>query len=321
MVEPDLRCHAVDVISAAGVRIGWSDLPDSVHCAVARILGSSVREACSQAAGFSPGSADRVVTEAGRRAFVKAAGIGLNAMSMQLHRREAAVAAVLPTTAPAPALLGVHDDGDWVALVFDEVDGRAPRTPWVSNEIGAALGALDQLARTSPPPELLRLLPDAADELTEDLAGWQRIALDPPVDLDSWAQARLEQLCELASHAPESIRGDSLVHTDIRADNLLVRADGTVAVVDWPWASRGAAWFDRLSLLVNVGLYGGHDVERLVTETVPAAPNEITAVLVGLTGYFLDAARRAAPCGLPTVRAFQAAQGRSTLEWVKQRLA
>jgi hypothetical protein len=72
-----------------------------------------------------------------------------------------------------------------------------------------------------------------------------------------------------------------------------------------------------LALLINVNLFGGHDMAALLDAHVPAQPDDITAFLVAATGYFLDAARKPAPRGLPTVRAFQAAQGASTLAWLK----
>jgi hypothetical protein len=105
------------------------------------------------------------------------------------------------------------------------------------------------------------------------------------------------------------LAGDSLLHTDIRADNLLIRADGTVAVVDWPWACNGAAWFDRLLLCINVDLYGGHDPEKVVLHYLgTVSPDDITAALAGVCGYFTDVARQPPDPGLPTVRAFQRAQ-------------
>jgi hypothetical protein len=68
-------------------------------------------------------------------------------------------------------------------------------------------------------------------------------------------------------------------------------------------------------LLVNVRCYGG----QLSTD-IDADPDDITAVLAGVAGYFVDAARQAPPPGLPTVRAFQAAQGQVVLDWLRQRL-
>lgn len=71
-------------------------------------------------------------------------------------------------------------------------------------------------------------------------------------------------------------------------------------------------------LLVNVELYGGHDVETLVTTYCAGLDPESTdAVLAGLTGSFVDAARQPPP-GLPILRA---AQGASTLGWLRRHLA
>jgi hypothetical protein len=113
---------------ATGVRIGWADLPGKVRSAIEDLLGSPVVEAVSQPGGFSPGTADRVRTAAGTRAFVKAVSMAQNPGSVEFHRREAAVTARLPAEAAAPRLLGTYDDGEWVALVLEDVPGR-PRTP------------------------------------------------------------------------------------------------------------------------------------------------------------------------------------------------
>ncbi|GAA1269051.1 hypothetical protein [Arthrobacter pascens] len=111
-------------------RISWPDLPNHVQTGVEQIPGEPVVQTAAQQGGFSPGTADRVRTVSGRRAFVKAVGPHLNEHSPALHRREAAITAALPDTLPAPALLGTFDDGDWVALVLSDVDGRHPHVPW-----------------------------------------------------------------------------------------------------------------------------------------------------------------------------------------------
>src|SRR5690348_189205 len=83
---PRSRFHCQDrhMIPATGVRIGWADLPRHVREAVEDILGAPVMAAHSQAGGFSPGTADRVETAIGGRAFVKAVGIELNAKSVAM---------------------------------------------------------------------------------------------------------------------------------------------------------------------------------------------------------------------------------------------
>jgi len=309
------------MVRASGTRIVWTDLPDAVRRGVGSIVGSPVVEAVSQNGGFSPGTADRVRTASGERAFVKACSPALNERTVVLHRREARVAAGLPPEVPAPRLLGVYDDGSWVALVFDDVPGRHPATPWRSSELLTVLAALTSLAGVAIPTELADL-PTTAEELAEDLRGWHRVRADAPHQLDDWVVTHLDQLCDVADVAPAALAGDRLVHTDVRADNLLIRPDGTVAMVDWPWASRGPAWFDTLSVLINVATFGGHDVSALLAEHAPAELEsaKLTAVLVAIGGYFLDAARKPAPAGLPTIRAFQAAQGAAVLPLIRNRL-
>ena len=220
---------------------------------------------------------------------------------------------------PAPTLLGSFDDGDWVALVLEDVEGRHPRTPWEAGELSAVVAALSQLAM-APLSAEQREYKAAGQALARDFAGWRRMSVDPPADLDPWARERIDELATRADDVLPRMTGESLLHMDIRADNLLVRPGGTVVIVDWPWAARGPAWLDTLSLLVNVNLFGGHDVEALAAAHVRADPATVTGFLVGLTGYFLDAARQPDAPGLPTVRAFQAAQGRTTLDWVRRRL-
>lgn len=301
------------MVQASGVRIGWDDLPPSVHAAVAGILGGPVVEAVSQVGGFSPGSADRVRLADGSRAFVKAVSAEQNAHSVALHRAEAKVTAVLPADVPAPRLLGFHDDGTWVALVFADVEGRQPHVPWQHQEIEAVLDALRRLAVPATG------LPSLPSLLGDNFAGWRRLAEDPPLSLDPWAASNLDLLVELADRGTAALAGDQLVHVDIRADNLLIRPDGSVMVVDWPSAAAGVPWFDTLSLVLNVRLYGGELADD-VLDVFDPDPADVTAVVAGLAAFFTDRAREPEPPGLPTLRRFQQDQADVMLPWLRARL-
>ena len=46
----------------------------------------------------------------------------------------------------------------------------------------------------------------------------------------------------------------------------------------------------------------------------------IDAVVCSLAGYFVVRALEPAPQGIPTVRAFQSAQGREAIAWLRERL-
>jgi aminoglycoside phosphotransferase (APT) family kinase protein len=215
-------------------------------------------------------------------------------------------------------VVGSFDDGDWIALVFEEVDGESPALPWRRSDIDAVLAAAATLARMMTPSPVADLTP-VADVLAEEFRGWHNIREDPPVDLDEWSRERLDRLCEFAEVGLGSLDGTTLCHYDMRADNVLLRPDGSVVFVDWPWACLGPPWLDTLLLLFNVRLFGGHDVESLLREHCSVTPRAVDGVLAGIAGFFVDAARRPAPPGLPTLRAFQDAQARSALGWLRDR--
>jgi aminoglycoside phosphotransferase (APT) family kinase protein len=308
------------MVIASGVRIGWPDLPLEVRAAVESLLGAPVVEARSQPGGFSPGTADRVITADGTRAFVKAVSPDQNEQTPAMHRREAVVTAALPPTAPVPRLLGCYDDGHWVVLVLTDVEGRHPRIPWTDDELRLVIQALEQLARTTTPVAAGDLT-SLSESLVEDFGGWARLRDDPPTGLNPWAAAHLEELCARAERALTAVGGETLVHLDIRADNLLLTPAGEVTIVDWPHAARGPAWFDTLSLLINVRFCGGPDVHPLLADLARrygADPEDLVDVLIAWAGYFADGARRPAPKGLPGLRAFQHAQAEAVLSWLAE---
>jgi len=117
-------------------RIDWPSLPSTVKAFVTETLGSEVVGWSSQASGFSPGSADRVVTATSQQAFVKAVEPGLNADSVDLLRREGHMNRLLPQAAPCPRILGMLDTETWVALIFEDSDGRHPSAPLDMTEPG-----------------------------------------------------------------------------------------------------------------------------------------------------------------------------------------
>jgi aminoglycoside phosphotransferase (APT) family kinase protein len=278
-----------------------------------------------QVGGYSPGVAVRLQLADGRRAFVKAAGLATHEETPDMHRREARVAAVLPPEVPAPRFLFAYDDGDWVALAFEDVEGRQPHVPWRPQELRRVLDALAELARALTPSPLE--LETFAQVFEGDLRGLrtlrdQREAGDPLTGLDPWLARNLDRAAALEAGWPEASVGRTLLHVDVRADNLLL-TDDAVLLVDWPGAAVGAAWIDLLAMLPSVALQGGpkpweifdaHPVAR------GADPDAVDAILCAITGFFVERGRRPDPPALPTLRRFQTAQGIEAARWLQHRL-
>jgi hypothetical protein len=305
---------------ATGVRPEWTQTPDRVRAAVEGHLGSPVVSAVNQRGGFSPGLAARVRCRDGTRAFVKAVGTALNPRSPGMHRSEGEVAAGLPADVPAPRLRFRYDDGDWVALVFDEIDGRPPRTPWQADELRLVLAALTDLAAALTPCPLAAA-PTLQERMGDGLTAYRRLAAEPAAQLTRWERAHLPELVELGDRAPDLLAGDTLLHLDVRGDNVLLGDGGRVWFVDWPWAARGAAWVDAAILVMNAAVHG-FDPESIVDDhplLSGAGSLALTALLAGLAATLADAWWRPAPPGLPTVREFQRAHHRAVLAWLQRR--
>jgi aminoglycoside phosphotransferase (APT) family kinase protein len=293
----------------------WSTAPQQVQAWAAAVLGSPVVEARSEPGGWSPGVAARVRCADGRRAFVKAASAQVNAETAQFHRREAYVAARLPAGIGSPRLLASYDEQGWVALLFDEVDGRPPVAPWVPAELNAALALLDRIAAEASVPALEPV------GSAHRFDGWSRLAAEGTA-LTPWEARHLDRLVGLEQTWPAAAAGPALLHGDVRADNLLLRPDGSAVLVDWPAAALGSATVDLVFFAPSVALAGGpppHELLRRTAVSRAAEPDAVTVQVVAFAGYLQHRRRQPPPPGIPTVRAFQAAQGDVALGWLAER--
>lgn len=310
--------------AVGGNRLRWEDLPAEVQEAVEVAAGAPVRAATSRPEGFSPGMASVLRLADGRSVFVKAVSAARNPDSPGMHRREAEILAALPDRVPAPRLLWSYDDGDWVALMTEAVDGVPPAQPWRPEQLDVFLRVAAQLVQVlTPTPVRAR---SVAERFADTFTGWRRMAAGPGGDadrLDPWARARLDRLAAIEQDWAGGAGGTCLLHADLRADNVLLTRDGAV-VVDWPHACVGAGWMDLLFALPSIAMHGGGDPQQIWDRYPPgraADPYAVTAVLAAAAGFFLRQGLQPPPPNLPTLRAFQLAQGEVAIDWLRRRLS
>lgn len=295
---------------ATARRLEWPHLPPLIRSVVERRLGSAVVEAASQGAGFTPGFASVLTCANGSKHFVKAASLKAQRRFAESYRIEARKLRALPLETPAPRLQWVHDADDWVVLGIEYVAGRAPHRPWTSYDLAAASAALVDTARVLTPAPGIGL-----DSFADEFAGFP----------DFWDALRhlphADEAAALARRYAEVTGGDTLVHTDVRDDNLLFADDGRVYLCDWNWPVVGADWLD--SLLLLIGPRGdGLDVDAHVADHPLLAdidPESIDIVLALVTGYFLKSAGEPAPPTSPFMREGQRWQGEVCWQWLSER--
>jgi hypothetical protein len=296
-------------------RLEWPHLPPSVRSAIEERCGSPVAGATTQNSGFTPGFASVLECEDGSRHFVKAASTKAQRMFADAYREEARKLGSLPAEAPAPPLLWTLDLDDWFVLSTQYVEARAPRRPWREDDLRRCLEMLTAAVPVLTPPPAGLELPHASEELADWPAHWTRVRTVRP------GLAHLDEAAALAGRYVEAMAGETLVHTDVRDDNILLTTDARALLCDWNWPMVGAAWLDSLFLLI--GPRGdGLDVERVIAghPLLSAVADEaIDIVLALVTGYFLKSAEDPVPPSSPFVRDAQRWQGEVCWSWLSER--
>ena len=290
-------------------RLEWAHLPPHIRSVVEQRIGTAVVQPVSQGGGYTPGFASVLLGADGTRHFVKAASVKAQRAFAESYRIEARRLRSLPPDAPAPRLLWAEEVDDWMLMETEYVDGRAPQRPWEPDELAAASEMLVGAAAALTPAPGLGL-----DRAVEDWADWPGLweRIDAP---------HAAECAALAARFAEVVDGQTLVHADVRDDNLIVRHDGSVALCDWNWPVVGAAWIDSLVLLI--GPRGdGLDVEAHIAAhpllaTVPA--DDIDVVLALVLGFFEHGAAQPMPPTSPYLRKAQAWQRDVLRDWLAER--
>jgi hypothetical protein len=316
---------------AAGVRLPYQGLPAAVQEWVESQIGEPVAEVRNASGGFSPGVAAVVASAGGRRLFVKAVGARVNADSLRFYRTEREVGSRLPRIDGVLTPLGGVDldiDGEsFTVIVYPALDGLSPRHPWRGADLARVLDALHHLTeRLTPSP-----WPAAPTDQRwlEVFSGWQQIAADTddPWRHDPWAAPRLMSLVAAEAELRTQLSGDTLSHTDLRADNLVLTEE-RVWFVDWAHAQNAARWVDPGFLMADVIASkadredGGEiDVAAVLRQHrsyvgVPFAT--LWRLQLSLAGALHVLSRRPSPPGLPTIRRWQGPTAETLLAWCRR---
>jgi hypothetical protein len=245
---------------AAGTRVAWQDVPATVRRSIEDHLGLGVLTAQSQERGFSPALAGRLRLCDGSSIFVKAIGPDDQTGApggQRSYRREAEVSSQLPATVPMPALMDNWDIAGWVVLLFENIEGTNPVLPWQQRQLDRVLEVLETTARTLTPSPLAAPVASTPGGPTH----WRDLMAEPDrfgrlTDQLPWLGEHVQLLANLEASSDEAYAGETLLHFDVRADNIIL-TDNDVYLVDWPHVRTGAPWVDLVYFLPSVAMQGG----------------------------------------------------------------
>lgn len=201
-------------------RSTWEDLPSTVREAVEQRAGDVLDVEPAKAGEHSDITAT-LRTPSGP-VFVKGMRTTPEGPDLWALRREARI---YPHVSHyAPRLLWRIEAGGWLLLAFEHVEGRhADYTPG-SPDLDILAKLVEQLQAEPCPSILTRPAERRWEQHTDDVT---------------------------------PMAGASLVHLDLNPANLLITRDGRPRLVDWGFASRGAAWLEP-ALLIQWLIAAGH---------------------------------------------------------------
>ncbi len=290
-----------------------------MRAAVVEGLGSIVVKAESQRSGFTPGFASRLWLADGRTAFVKAAN-SARSWLVESYALEAANLALLPAVVPAPRIRRRLDltDGDtgWLVLIFDDVSGRPPSRPWKWEQADRVLAAVRALSVALTPAPRGRPWNGFVADVFPDPPG-----LFDPLTVRGLLPDIAGPLRELGMSAVERVRGDTLVHSDLRDDNVILADTGEVWVCDWNWPTSGPIWVDTLTVAISM-VGDGLDGDRILSESGLVAQTDadlIDGLLALLLGYCLTAGIDAPPDASPFLQAHRTWYAQVIEGWLRHR--
>lgn len=278
---------------------------------ISRALGQPVeRLEPVNGGGYSPALRLRATLAGSATAFVKVAVSDLTAGWL---RAEYHVYRQLQ--APFMArLLGWDDDGDAPLLAIEDLSAAAWPPPWTPQRIEQVRATLDEVSRHSIPGQA------GIESLTWLFDGWKHVAEAPAQFLAlglaslAWLERALPVLTAVDEIA--AARGSSLLHCDVRSDNLCFTGERgeRVVLIDWNNTCLGNPLMDLASWLPSLHLEGG----PAPWEVLPAG--SVGAIVVLLSGYFAWRAGQPIIPNAPRVREIQLKQLRVCLPWVIKEL-
>ncbi|HET9109816.1 MAG TPA: hypothetical protein VFN78_03215 [Ktedonobacterales bacterium] len=309
----------------------WRSLPPVVRRRVAEELGSEVVRAPRVWGGYGPSPTFRLTLANGQRAFFKGCGPHDSVFLREAVQTEKRVYTELERfIAPwAPRLLGSLHEGEWRALLLEDV-GPKSAPPWTPSSARRVMSAYAGFHQASLGADLPAWVPRFADqdalvtwrqviEETDDLREIAALTGSQSGDALRWLRQVGPLFSRLTAGAADLPSPHALLHFDTRSDNLRLQ-DGRLRLFDWPAVEVGPIEIDAVALAQTITLEGGPQPEQLLAwYGCELRPDAVDVALAWVIGFFALRAWQPEIPGLPRLRRFQRQQLATLLDWSARR--
>jgi serine/threonine protein kinase len=306
-----------------GVRTPYDAASSAVHDWAAETLGAPVVEVRPRIGGMSPAVAASLRSANGATAFVKAVNPAINPDTPSHFRHEINVLSTLSTLPPVPyraALLSTYDDGDWVAIALEDIEGRHPDWSSPADRSRVLEAVRQQSSELTPIPT--GLPPDSNyGGLVTYLHAMSTATPAEVAALPAWAADELPILVDLGQRCLDHHRDESFCHWDIRHDNIVIRRrDNQPILLDWGMSRRGQRWGDTMVFALEWVDSPSFDDIMATAGLTTDEECDVTGFIAAIGCFLLMSAIHPPPPSLPHLPAFRRQVGAACLQGVRRRL-
>ncbi len=323
----------------------WSEVPEELRDALARLAGAPFVDAAIAWGGYGPSATFTLTTADNRKLFCKGTHPGFTEMGTKAFFTELSNYESLPELAEfGPGFRGAANHEDWHLLILDYVERTREVPPWTADAVGGALAMLARFHARTPARafEILPVVEKQADTMSfaslyGGQSGWRSLddpllraqfsaLFDEPDAAMRWLNAHRGDFVALEAAASHIGGPRSWVHHDVRSDNLLFGDSGEPLLVDYPFLAIGPALMDVVCFLPSLAGEGGPPpdealglYERMSGHRFDA--HDVAITVAAVAGFFAQRAGQPELPGLPRLRRVQKLQLFPSLEWLSRSVA
>lgn len=253
----------------------WADIPPTVLASLQHITKSPVTDSQIIWGGFAPNATFGVTCADGQRYFIKGTppwqsdrGKELMGLELAFYDNDYLPAGVSPAFHGKTALEG------WSLAVFELIERGEESLPWTEAKYRAVFRSMDAVYRynkdrTEFAPYLRNHIRhvDEIDEIesvlgsADAIANTARIFINPAAGA-AWLTEHAEALQRMAGSVKSYTEHSTLLHCDLRHDNIVFNKAGDAKLVDWAWPTTGPLAFDVMYFTQASEADGGMPVEK-----------------------------------------------------------